>query len=295
MSLRVKFNIVMLAAFATGLVLALLSVNTLTQREARRSVLAEAAVMMGEADSTIHYTDSDVAPLLAHQMKVQFLPQAIPFFTAQKIFNLLGKQFPDYTLRQPTLNPTNPADRPTAWERELVERFINNPNLKTLAAERQTDTGPILSYARPVRVTDQACLTCHSTPEAAPATMLDVYGRHNGFGWKIGDVIGAQVVSVPEQVADAQARHNLLMIMGALAIVFAVMLLLLNVMLHLFIIVPVSRISRLADEISLGNMAVPEFNEAQHDEIGSLAQAFNRMRRSLVAALKLLEQPAASS
>jgi HAMP domain-containing protein len=295
MSLLVKFNIVMLAPFAAGLVLALLFVNTVSQRQARRSVLAEAAVMMGEVDSTIHYTDSDVAPLLAHQMKVQFLPQAIPFFTAQRTFNLLATQFPDYTLRQPTLNPTNPADRPTSWEKELVDRFINGPNLKTLVVERQTDTGPVLSYARPVRVDDQACLICHSTPQAAPATMVDVYGRSNGFGWKLGDVVGAQVVSVPEQVADAQAQRNLLVIMGALAIVFAVMLLLLNVMLHLFIIVPVSRISRLADEISLGNMEVPEFNEAHHDEIGSLAQAFNRMRRSLVAALKLLEQPAASS
>jgi protein-histidine pros-kinase len=83
--------------------------------------------------------------------------------------------------------------------------------------------------------------------------------------------------------------------MGALTIVFAVMLILLNVMLHSFIILPVRRISRLADEISLGNLTVPEFDEANRDEIGSLAQSFNRMRRSLVAALKLLEQQAASS
>jgi HAMP domain-containing protein len=295
MSLRIKFNVVMLAAFAAGLALALLFLNTLSQREARRSVLAQAAVMMGELDATINYTNSDVAPLLAHQIKVQFLPQAIPFFSAQKTFNLLAGQFPDYTLRQPTLNPTNPADRPTPWEKELIDRFGNDTHLTTTVVERQTATGPILSYARPVRVTDQTCLACHSTPGAAPATMLDVYGRENGFGWKMGDLVGAQVVSVPERVAASQARHNLLAIMGALVIVFAAMLVLLNVMLHLFIIVPVSRISRLADEISLGNMAVPEFDEAHHDEIGSLAQAFNRMRRSLVAALKLLEQPVASS
>ena len=293
MSLRVKFNIVMLAGFAAGLALALLFVNALSQREARRSVIAEAAVMMAELDSIIDYTNTDVAPLLARQMKVQFLPQAIPFFTAQQTFNLLAHQFPDYTLRQPTLNPTNPSDRPTPWEKELVDRFGNDAHLNTVVLERATDAGPILSFARPVRVTDAACLSCHSTPDAAPPTMLDVYGRKNGFGWKMGDVVGAQIVSVPERVADAQARHNLLIIMGALAIVFAVMLVLLNVMLHMFIVVPVRRISRLADEISLGNMTVPEFNDANQDEIGSLGQAFNRMRRSLVAALKLLEQPAA--
>jgi protein-histidine pros-kinase len=285
----------MLAAFAAGLGLALLFVNALSEREARRSVLAEAAVMMGELNSIVDYTNSDVAPLFARQMKVQFLPQAIPFFTAQQTFNLLTRQFPDYTLRQPTLNPTNPSDKPTPWEKNLVEQFRANPKLDRLVVDRATAAGPVLSFARPVRVDNQACLACHSTPEAAPPTMLDVYGRKNGFGWKMGDIVGAQVVSVPERIAAARARHNLLLIMGALTIVFAMMLILLNVMLHSFIIVPVRRISRLADEISLGNMTVPEFDEAHQDEIGSLAQSFNRMRRSLVAALKLLDQPAVSS
>ena len=295
MSLRVKFSVVMLVAFAAGLGLAFLFVDALSQREARDSVTAEAEVMMGELDSIIHYTDSNVTPLLGHQMKVQFLPQAIPFFTAQQTFDLFARQFHDYTLRQPALNPTNPSDRPTPWEKELIGRFQRDPHLDTLVLERRTDAGPIISYARPVRVNDQACLSCHSAPDTAPATMLDVYGRQNGFGWKVGDVVGAQVVSVPERVADIRARHNLLVIMGGLTIVFAVMLLLVNIVLHLFIIVPVSRISRLADEISLGNMAVPEFNDTTHDEIGSLAEAFNRMRRSLVAALKLLEKYAAAS
>lgn len=294
MSLRLKFNIVMLAAFAAGLGLALFFVNTLSESEARRSVLAEASVMMGELNSIIDYTNSNVAPLLARQTKVQFLPEAIPFFTAQQTFNLLARQFPAYTLRQPTLNPTNPSDRPTPWEKDIVEQFRSNPHLDRLVVDRATSVGPVLSFARPVRVDDPSCLACHSTPEAAPPTMLDVYGRENGFGWKLGDIVGAQIVSVPERVASARARHNLILIMGALTIVFAVMLILLNLMLHYFIIVPVRRISRLADEISLGNLTVPEFDEANRDEIGSLAQSFNRMRRSLVAALKLLEQPAAS-
>jgi protein-histidine pros-kinase len=233
--------------------------------------------------------------LLARQTKVQFLPQAIPFFTAQRTFNLLTRQFPAYTLRQPTLNPTNPSDKPTPWERDIVEQFRSNPHLDRLVVDRATSAGPVLSFARPVRVDDQSCLVCHSTPEVAPPTMLDVYGRQNGFGWKLGSVVGAQIVSVPERVASARARHNLLLIMGALTIVFAVMLILLNLMLHWFIIVPVRRISRLADEISLGSLTVPEFDEANRDEIGTLAQSFNRMRRSLIAALKLLEQPPASS
>ena len=67
------------------------------------------------------------------------------------------------------------------------------------------------------------------------------------------------------------------------------MLIVLNVLLHWLITGPVRRISDTADEVSLGNMGAPEFDLSQKDEIGSLALSFHRMRRSLVAALRLLE------
>src|SRR5690242_7543041 len=113
MSISLKFNIVMVAAFLAGLALAAFFINSITQATARRAVLSEAATMMAGVNSTIHYTDSRVTPLLARQMTVQFLPEGIPFFAAQQTFNLLSKEHPDYTFRQPAVNPTNPLDRPT--------------------------------------------------------------------------------------------------------------------------------------------------------------------------------------
>ena len=47
--------------------------------------------------------------------------------------------------------------------------------------------------------------------------------------------------------------------------------------------------SAIASEVSLGNMDAPEFAERGRDEIASLAGSFNRMRRSLANAMKLLE------
>jgi HAMP domain-containing protein len=290
MSISLKFNIVMLAAFLAGLALAAVFINSITQVTARRAVLSEAATMMAGVNGTIHYTDSRVTPLLARQMTVQFLPEAIPFFAAQQTFDLVAKEHPDYTFRQPADNPTNPLDRPTEQEAEIIQTLRAQPRLTTLTTERQTSSGAILSLSQPVRVDSKTCLTCHSTPETAPSSMIDVYGTNNGFGWKLGDIVGAQIVSVPEQVALNRARSSLIGIMSALAIVFAVMMLLLNLLLRVFIIAPVRRISRTADQVSLGNLSVPEFEHGGRDEIGSLAQAFNRMRRSLVAALRLLEE-----
>ena len=60
-------------------------------------------------------------------MKLQFLPQAIPFYAAQRSFDLLAKERPDYTFRQPADNPTNPADRPADWEKQIIQTFQAHP------------------------------------------------------------------------------------------------------------------------------------------------------------------------
>jgi protein-histidine pros-kinase len=52
----------------------------------------------------------------------------------------------------------------------------------------------------------------------------------------------------------------------------------------------VTKLSKLADEVSLGNMEVPDFHVRGRDEIGILADSFNRMKKSLVQAMKLLEE-----
>jgi len=289
MSLRFKFNLVMVVGFIAGLALASVFVDALSRKIAKDSVQSEAAIMMAAVNATLHYTEDQVTPLLARPMKVQFLPQAIPFYAAQQSFNRLAKEQPDYTLRQPTENPTNPADRPAAWEGDIIRTFQANPGLETQTTERDTAGGGIISFSQPVRVINEGCLSCHSTPQAAPPSMIDVYGSANGFGWKVGDTVGAEVVSVPEAVPLARARQSLYSTMAALAAVFGVMLVVLNLLLHRLIIGPVQRISLSADEVSLGNLLVPEFMPSSKDEIGSLALSFNRMRRSLVAAFSLLE------
>ena len=62
---------------------------------------------------------------------------------------------------------------------------------------RETPGGTSLFLARPIRINNVSCLQCHSTPDKAPPEMIKLYGTANGFGWKMNEVIGAQIVSVP--------------------------------------------------------------------------------------------------
>lgn len=289
MGLRAKFNFVMLIAFLCGLALAAVLSHKLMLDNARSAVLQEAAVMMGQASAISGYTDKEIAPLLAEQLKVRFLPQSIPFAAAQANFRTLQQQFPDYSLRIPATNPTNPADRPTDWQEDIIDIFRHDPTLKGFVSTRDTPTGPILSYSRPVRVADKSCLECHSTPAAAPTSMTDLYGTNNGFGWKLGDTTGAYIVSVPMQVPLERANRAFYTLMIGLAVVFLFMMIVLNILLEFTIVRPARRIATAASDVSLGNMEAPEVIVKGRDEIASLADSFNRMRRSLANAMNMLE------
>ena len=291
MGLRTKFNLVMLAAFAAGLAVASALAYRLMQENARREVLQEASIMLAAANSVTDYTDTEVSPLLFDRLSVHFLPQAIPFAAARASFQRLQKTVPEYTFKNAVTNPTNPDDRATQWEQDIIDAFRRAPTLTELVSERADPAGPILSQSRPIRITDKSCLQCHSTPAAAPASMVELYGPNNGFGWKLGDLVGAEIVSVPERVPLEQARHTFLLVLSGLLIVFAIMMVLLNLLLHYIIIRPVRRISEMATEVSTGNLDIPEFVVKGKDEIASLMESFNRMRRSIANALKMLGEP----
>ncbi len=289
MGLKAKFNLVLLAAFLAGLALAAAMSWRIVHENARREVLQEAAIMMAQAVAVRDYTTDEIAPLLAEQLKVRFLPQSIPFFAAQSVLRSMAKEFPAYTYKEAALNPTNPADRATDWEAGIVGTFGQTPTLAQLTTTRDTPDGPVLSFSRPIRVTDKSCLACHSTPAAAPQSMIDLYGSANGFDWKLGDVVGAQIVSVPMSVALQRADAAFKYYLGGLAAVFVVIFVLLNLLLHFVIVKPIRTMSAIASEISLGNMGAPEFEVRGRDEIASLSESFNRMRRSLANAMKMLE------
>lgn len=288
MKLVVKFNLVLIGVLALGLLLTGTLSYRILQQNARNEILERAGMMMEAALAVRSYTVSEIRPLLALQMKSTFLPQTVPAYAATQAFTKLRKTHQEYTYKEATLNPTNPRNRPADWEADIIQEFRNRGEAKELVGMRETPTGAMLYLARPIQVTDGGCLVCHSTVEAAPKTMLALYGEANGFGWKFNEIVGAQIVSVPMSVPIAQAERAFQTFMGSLVGVFVLIIVVLNVMLRLIVINPVTKMSQIADEVSRGQMDAPEFSEKGNDEISLLAASFNRMRRSLEKAMKML-------
>jgi protein-histidine pros-kinase len=84
----------------------------------------------------------------------------------------------------------------------------------------------------------------------------------------------------------SQAFQTLL---GYLGGIFVATLILLDLVLLFSVVRPLQSLSAMADQISVGKMDMPELPVRGKDEISVLAGSFNRMRRSLERALKMLE------
>ena len=157
----------------------------------------------------------------AELLDTEFHPQSVPAFAATEIFTYLRGSYPEYFYKEATLNPTNPRDRATDWETDIVNQFRNNAALREYLGTRETPTGTALVLARPIQIKNVSCLTCHSTPDKAPPEMRKLYSDANGFGWKMDEIIGAQVVSVPMSLpvglADATWKSLTLWLAGAFA------------------------------------------------------------------------------
>jgi protein-histidine pros-kinase len=292
MKLRGKVNLALSGAFLVGLILAGAGAYKVLTDEAVESSARDARIMMEQASAIRTYTAEAIKPLLEQQMKVQFLPHSIPSFAAQTNFRLVQKKLPEYSYREPTLNPTNVNDRAVDWAAVIINAFREQSDKTETLEVRDTPAGKFLTLARPLKVGSAACLTCHSTPDAAPATMVALYGTQNGFGWKQGEIVGAQVVSIPLAVPLQRAYNTLFLLMGALAVAFRVILMIVDLLLRVLVVKPGIGISEMASDVSMGKLDAPEFTSNSQDEIGSLAASFNRMRRSLQNAMKMLEDQA---
>lgn len=290
MKLLTKFNIVLILFFGAGGILISQIARNFLLNNARTQTVQQAELMMAGAKATRDYTNEQIKPLLLKNPdhEINFLPQSVPAFSAITVFSTLKKNYPDYSYREATLNPTNLIDRAEDWEADIIRYFADHPNEKQLVGERDTPTGRQLYLAKPMRAA-ASCLECHSEPSAAPAAMIRKYGAVNGFGWQLNQVIAAQVVSVPMTVPTQIAEKAYHSLIAFLIVIFLVTIIALDSALYFLVIRPLAIVSVTANRVSRGDTDVEPITVRGDDEIADVTKSFNRMRISLIKALKMLE------
>jgi HAMP domain-containing protein len=289
MKLLAKFNLILMVVFGIGGVIISQLAHSWLFANAQDQVRDQAQLMLASSKSIRDYVGDRVAPILEPLEQTRFLPESIPFFAANASFNYLRKSYPDYTYKETASNPTNPADRPTDWEADIINELRDHPGETEAFGVRTSAMGQSLYIAHPIHAM-QDCLQCHGSLSSAPKSMVVLYGSANGFGWKRGDVIGAQIVSVPMSVPVTAANHAWLQLLLFLVATMILAILALDAAVYWFVIRPLKLVSDTADRVSRGEKEIAPVRVSSNDEIATVAASFNRMQVSLAKALKMVEE-----
>lgn len=290
--LRQKFTVFLLLTLILGLGLIGVALNFVLKKDAENQIASKALILMETMNSVRNYTDTQVKPELIDRINPIFLPETIPAYSAREVFEDLRQKDADYRnffYKEATLNPSNLRDKANAFETTLVEKFIAQEQTKEKRGFYNAPGGKLFYIARPIEIKKESCLECHSTPDVAPKSMIERYGSVNGMGWKLNEIVGAQMISVPAEKVIAQAYESFVVIMAIMSIIFVLVILLVNYLLNLNVIRPLKKIARVAEEVSTGYMDA-EFELTTNDEIGNLAEAFQRMKFSLAIAMNRISQ-----
>lgn len=289
-----KFNLFIILMFITGIFISGFTFWGVLEHRAEAEVTSKALVLMETVNAVRNYTQDRVNPLLKERIETntEFTPEAIPTFAAREVFDYF-RENPDYAqylYKDAAPNPTNPRDQANEFETELVNKFKEQSSFQqTSGWSNEFYEGEVFYIARPFTLSKQSCLECHSTPSKAPQSLLTSYGTERGFGWELNHVVAAQIVYVPAEEIFASVRRSFASTLGILAVTFIMIIFALNFFLKRFVIRRIQKISRTAQAVSRGDLKA-NFEENSQDEIGLLVIAFNRMRDSVVIAVKRLNQ-----
>jgi diguanylate cyclase (GGDEF)-like protein len=227
MKQSVRFNLLFVLVFLVGMLVSGFFARRLLNGEVREETVRSTLMLMESALAVRSYTIDEVQPLLSNADS--FKSASVPAFAATQTFKRFQKKYPDFQYREAVLNPTNSDNQARGWEVALIEQFKRDPGRSELVGERDTDKGPSLYVARPIQIKNSACLACHSTPQAAPASLIQKYGDKGGFGWRHNELVGVQLISVPMTVPIADANRLFGIFMGMYVSIFGVLLIALNI------------------------------------------------------------------
>jgi two-component system, cell cycle response regulator len=229
MSTRLKVNLMLIAVFAIIAIPADYYLSRRVTLESNENVAKQAAILMESALAVRSYTVDLIKPELEPMLEQKFLAQTVPAFAATETFTRFRKKFDNFKYKEAVLDPTNRNDLADYQERAIIDRFINEPSLLEATGELFRNRSRYFYVARPIQIKNPACLVCHDTPSRAPRLMRQIYGDQGGFGWKLNQIVGAQIIVVPAFEQDAVAES----LVGAVRIIFAALLVALLVTINL--------------------------------------------------------------
>lgn len=286
---KFSFFFLLVWLLVSGSTIALLSQHLNDQAE--QAVRERAEIVLTSMQAVRNYTREHVQPLLSDNTTA-FVPESIPNFAARSVFTDFQQQdalLEDFLYKEATPNPTNLDDLADAFEADIFSQLKNyvKTEPQVLSGYRSLDEKKLFYLAQPLIMKDASCLECHGSASDAPEYLVDMYGDRNGFGWKLNDVVAAQMVYVPADVIFARGRQNLLTVTKTLLGILGAFFVVINLLLWRTVVRPLRILTNTAK--SVGSCPIQQqyvsYPQDKHleqltlrrDEPGQLARSFQYM------------------
>lgn len=238
MSIRTLLNLILAGCLLVLWLCSTLYFNHELKRLSDDALAAETKLHMQAALAIRDYTQQQVKPFFDARPELPFEDFTVPAFAAKQTLALLYQHYPDHQYREAALNPTNPKDKALGWEEDLIRGFRQEGAYTERVQVLRSEDGLSMHAVKPIRINNSACLRCHGAVQDAPPALLARYPGLGGFGWQMGEVVGVQIVTVPQQdhfARSESARDSFNRVfLGILVALFA----LLNVLLRFFVLKP---------------------------------------------------------
>ncbi len=240
-------------------------------------------IVMNYAMASREFTRVAQSPLVRQLVEPdRFYPEIMSgFATARGTYEEFEKTYPGYIFRQATLDPLHPSNKADAQEVQIIQKFIDNPDLANDEGRLIRNGQEVFYTATPFTVFSKNCLNCHGDPADAPKDQIEIYGDTNGYWWKMDEVVAAFIVYVPvaDAIASAKTMSLTLVLYGASGII--VMLMIIGWFLNRDVVAPIVRLAERTEDFSLGENLDEPIDKSATGEVGVLAQSIERLRISL--------------
>jgi methyl-accepting chemotaxis protein len=289
MSLQKRFAVMLIMIFFISLPLVGIVAYIVLQKNVNEAAFEQATFFLNTMEDIRLHVGKVMRPAAQDNMPGKFDVRLMSTsYAARNVAERLKDKFPEYTFQHISMNPRNPVNRANSFEEGVIRFFSDNRNVQESKGFINKGHIEYFYVARPV-ISDNSCMQCHSTAESAPHEVVETYGTTAAFGWQPNQVVASLIVYVPTKLAKAHALQALLTFMGLYAAVFVLILFMIDRTIVNGIITPIKNFAVAAEEVSKGNFD-KDFTTTSNDEIKTLADAFKRMKVSIITSVKLIEK-----
>ena len=174
--LKTKFNLLLSIVFLAGILVGGITLWRILNQRAQAEITSQGLILIESMNAVRRYTSGHIQPLLSDRLTTEdeFLAETVPAYSASAVFADFQRreEHANFRYKEAAPNPTNPDHLADSFETELVAFMQQDASLTEISNFRNLDGRRVYYIARPLSVTAESCLYCHSTPENAPASLI---------------------------------------------------------------------------------------------------------------------------